>query len=370
METTYESPQPVYTPRPAAQVHMNELMELTAESGASDIHLKAGSPPVLRINGELMLGDDYEPLRPEDMERLYHQVTTHEQRDQFEKRKELDLSYGLGGVGRFRVNVASQRSSLTIVMRRLSSHIPDINDLGLPEICKELVMEPRGLILVTGATASGKSTTLAAMINHLNGNESRRIITIEDPIEYLFRDRRCFVTQRELGGDTLSYAHALRHALRQDPDVIMVGELRDLETISAAIAAAETGHLVLSSMNTVGVPGTIDRLIDYFPPHQQQQMRVQVASILLGVLSQTLLPTSDGHGRVAAVEVMTASPAVRSMIREGKTHQLMGVMETSQRHGMQTLDQALVTLVETGQVAIEDAILKAQNKEYLRSHLR
>jgi len=359
-----------YTVKPSAMVQMRELMVLSAETGASDVHLKAGSPPVLRVNGELVAREEFEALRPDDMVRLYHQVTNDEQRTRFDRDKELDLSYGLGGVGRFRLNVASQRGTVTIVIRRLSSTIPDIAELGLPEICKELVMEPSGLLLITGPTGSGRSTTLAAMINHLNARESRRIITIEDPIEYLLRDRRCFVTQRELGSDTLSYADALRRALRQDPDVIIVGDMSTVETISAALTAAETGHLVLSTLNTIGAAQTIDRLVDVFPPFQQQQIRVQLASVIQGVLSQVLVPLRDGSGRTAAVEVMTATPAIRNLVREGKTIQLASVIETSGRLGMQTLDQALVSLCERGLVSVDDAMQRAQNRAMLRARLR
>ncbi len=356
--------------KPADEVHMHDLMNLTADLGASDLHLKAGSPPALRINGELEMRNEYEPLSAGDMQRLFEQITTPAHRERFAEFKELDFSYGLSGVGRFRINVGQQRSTLTIVMRRLSFEIPEIDDLDLPSICKELVMEPRGLILVTGPTGSGKSTTLAAMINHMNTRQARRIITIEDPIEYLFRDKRCFITQRELGDDTLSFSEALKRALRQDPDVILVGEMRDLETISAAITAAETGHLVLSTLHTAGAALTVDRIIDVFPPFQQQQVRVQLASIIVGVLSQTLVPTVDGRSRVAAVEVMTASPAIRTMIREGKSHQIPGIIETSQRNGMQTLDQALLALYERGLVTLNEIMLKAQNRDYVLSRLQ
>jgi twitching motility protein PilT len=354
---------------PTSEVHVDELLRLTADKLASDIHLKAGSPPVLRVHGELEFQTQYEALRPADMQRLYEQVANEERRQRFEHEKELDLSYALQGLARFRVNVGMQRGSITIVMRRLSMTIPSIEELRLPPICKELALKPRGLVLVTGPTGSGKSTTLASMIDHLNQQESRRIITAEDPIEYLFSDKRCFITQRELGDDTPTFASALKHALRQDPDVILVGEMRDLETIGAALTAAETGHLVLSTLHTAGAALTVDRIIDVFPPHQQQQVRVQLAQILEAVLSQTLLRTKDGHGRVAAIEVMVASPAVRNLIREAKTHQLPGVIETSQRLGMKTLDQALLELYQGGLVSLEDVLSKANNPEHMRSLL-
>ena len=355
---------------PMDQVHVEELMRLTDHEDASDIHLKVGSPPVLRINGRLVPQEMYELVRPEDMVRLYEQLTTPTQRTTFDNSQELDMAYGLTGVGRFRVNIALQRSTVTIVMRLLTTNIPSIDSLALPAICKELVLKPRGLVLVTGPTGSGKSTTLAAMIDYLNQRDTRRVITIEDPIEYLFQDGRCLITQRELGEDTKSFAVALRAALRQDPDVILVGEMRDLETISAAITAAETGHLVLSTLHTAGAAHTVDRIVDVFPAHQQQQVRVQLSNILEGVFSQALLPTADGEGRVAAVEVMIATPAVRNLVRDAKTHQLPGVIETGQRFGMQTLDQALVELFRRGTVRLEDVLAVADNPEHMRSLLR
>lgn len=348
---------------------IDELLRLTAREEASDIHLKVGGPPVLRINGDLVQQSQYASLSVEALEAFYEQLTTPEQRERFDRDLELDLSYGLAGVARFRVNIASQRNTLTIVMRRLSSKVPPIDELGLPGACKELVMRPRGLILVTGPTGSGKSTTLATMIDYLNRREARRIITIEDPIEYLFPDKKSFITQRELGSDTRSFADALKHALRQDPDVILVGEMRDLETIASAITAAETGHLVLSTLHTAGAALTVDRIVDVFPPHQQQQVRVQLANILEGVLSQALVPTVDGEGRVAAVEVMLATSAVSNMIREGKSHQLPGVIETGQRAGMQTLDQALMALLRRGLITREAVLARASNPDYLRSRM-
>ncbi len=357
-------------PTPSAEVYIDELLHLTTRLGASDLHLKAGSPPVLRIRGDLQVQAQYEPLSAADLARLYEQVTNPEQRRRFEQELELDLSYELEGVARFRINVAKQRGTITMVMRRLSMIIPTLDDLLLPPVCKELIMRPRGLILVTGPTGSGKSTTLAAMIDYLNERQRCRIVTCEDPIEYVFTDKQSMITQRELGEDTPSFASALKHALRQDPDVILVGEMRDLETIAAAITAAETGHLVLSTLHTAGAANTVDRIIDVFPPHQQQQVRIQLSMILEGVLSQTLLPTADGKGRVVAVEVMVASPAVRNLIREAKTHQLPGVIETSQRLGMRTLDQALIELYRRGMVTLEDILAKANNPEHVRQLLR
>jgi twitching motility protein PilT len=362
-----EPPPPPIPITPTELVHIDELLNRMAQLGASDIHLIMGRPPIVRVNGDLKPLEMYAPLRPEDVQRLFEQVTPEERRPVFERDKELDLPYEVKDLARFRVNVAKQRGTLTMVMRRLSLKIPSLESLGLPTICKELVMRPRGLILVTGPTGSGKSTTLAAMIDYLNERDARRVVTIEDPVEYVFTDKRCVITQRELGEDTTSFAEALKHVLRQDPDVILVGEMRDLETIAAALTAAETGHLVLSTLHTAGAALTVDRIIDAFPAHQQQQVRVQLASILEGVLSQTLLPTVEGGGRVAAVEVMVATPAVRNLIREAKTHQVPGVIETNQRVGMQTLDQSLLELYTRGVVALDEALSKSSNPEYLRS---
>lgn len=360
----------VATITPSDKVHIDELLRLTANKQASDLHLKVGSPPVLRIHGELAPQSMYAPLRPEDMDRLYQQMTSPSQRSRFERELELDISYELEGVSRFRVNIAKQRKTLTIVMRRVNVVIPPMEELHLPDVCKDLVMKPRGLVLVTGPTGSGKSTTLASMIDYLNERESRRIITCEDPIEYLFSDKQCFITQRELGQDTPSFASALKHSLRQDPDVILVGEMRDLDTISAALTAAETGHLVLSTLHTASAALTVDRIIDVFPPHQQQQVRTVLSNILEGVLSQTLLPTTDGKGRIAAVEVMVATPAIRNLIREAKTHQIPGVIETSQRLGMKALDQALMELYQQGKVAMDEIMAKASNPEHLMALIR
>ena len=354
---------------PSSRVHIDELLRRTERLGASDIHLKAGRPPILRIDGELRPQEIYEPLTGADTERMFGQISSPSQQTRFQEERELDMPYEIEGLARFRVNVAWQRGSVSMVMRMLSTNIPPIDALGLPPVCKELVMKPRGLILVTGPTGSGKSTTLASMIDYLNARDGRRVITAEDPIEYVFQDKKCLITQREVGEDTPSFASALKHALRQDPDVILVGEMRDLETIGAALTAAETGHLVLSTLHTAGAALTVDRIIDVFPPHQQSQVRTQLASILEGVLSQALLPTVEGKGRVAAVEVLVATAAIRNMVREGKTHQIPGVIETSQRVGMQTLDQALLSLVERGQVTPQDALAKASNPEYLRGRL-
>ncbi len=361
---------PAAPPPPAdPPEQLDDLLRLTAQQEASDLHLKVGRPPVLRIFGELTPQVTYRALIPEDLERYYRQVTSAEQRARFQRDLELDLSHEIPDLARFRINVARQRGTITMVMRRLRIKIPTLEEMNLPMVCRELVTKPRGLILVTGPTGSGKTTTLAAMIRYLNESQARRIVTCEDPIEYIFEDQKCVITQRELGEDTPSFASALKHALRQDPDVILVGEMRDVETIGMAITAAETGHLVLSTLHTAGAALTIDRIIDVFPPHQQPQVRTQLGGILEGVLSQTLLPKVGGKGQVPAVEVMVATAAVRNLIREAKTHQLPGIIETGQRIGMKTLDQALVELYRKGMVSIEHILEKASNPEHLRTLL-
>lgn len=345
---------------------INELLTLAQRIEASDIHLKVGRPPIMRVFGELHVQSLYKPLTDDDLDRIVNSITNQAQRQRFEEQLELDLSYDLPGVARFRVNIGRERAHTTIVMRLLSNAIPSLDSLRLPSVCKELIMKPRGLILVTGPTGSGKSTTLASLIDYRNARRADRIITCEDPIEYVFEDKHCLITQRELGEDTPSFASALKHALRQDPDVILVGEMRDPETIQAALTAAETGHLVLSTLHTNSAALTVDRIIDVFPAHQQAQIRTVLSNILVAVLSQTLVPSAGGHGRVAAVEVMIANSAISNLIRESKTHQLNGVIETGARNGMKTLDQALIELYRRGAATLEDILEKANDPERVR----
>ena len=349
-------------------MNIDDLLRVVVERGASDLHLKAGSPPVLRIDGKLVLYTYSDPLglTPEDMKEAFEHVTTEQQREEFARELELDFAYSIPGLARFRVNAALQRGTITLAFRRVYWTIPTIEELGLPEVCKLLALKQQGLILVTGPTGCGKSTTLAAMIDYLNERERRRVVTIEDPIEYLFRDKKCFITQRELGTDTKSFATALKHALRQDPDVILVGEMRDLETIATALTAAETGHLVLSTLHTPSAAQAIDRIIDVFPPHQQGQIRVQLSTSLEAVLYQALIPRADGNGLVVAVEVMTATPAIRNLIREGKTYQIPNVIQTGAQYGMQTFNQALRDLYQRGLIAREEAFARSNNPEELR----
>jgi len=307
-------------------MEINELLKKTVELKASDLHLKVPSPPLYRVDGALRRDDGVCPLTPQQMEDIFDQITNEEQKLSFKKELELDFAYSIAGLARFRVNVLKQRGSLNIAFRRVSFEIPTIDELGLPQILKRLILKPRGLILVTGPTGSGKSTTQAAMIDYLNEYCEQNVITIEDPIEYLYHDKKCAISQRELGSDTRSFANALKHALRHDPDVIVVGEMRDLETISTAIAAAETGHLVIGTLHTIDAPQTVDRLIDMFPPAQQHQIRLQFSQVIEAVLCQALVTKADGRGRVAAFEIMTANAAVRNLIREGKTFELPSVI--------------------------------------------
>jgi len=320
------------------------LLHIAKSQTASDLHLVVASPPFLRVNGFLEAVDGMAPLTAEDVSQAFLQITTPEEREEFHRHLELDFGYTLSGVGRLRCNAAQQRGAISLAVRLLPPEIPTVEELELPGIYKELALKPRGLIVVTGPTGSGKTTSQAAMIHHLNNNESRHIVTIEDPIEYVHPAIRCAITQRQLGSDTLSFAQALKHVLRQDPDVILVGEMRDLETASAVLTIAETGHLILSTGHAPSTSQAIERIIDLFPPHERFLAQTRLASLLVAVLCQVLLPRADGSGRIAAVEVMLANPAVRNLIREGKIYQLPNVIRTHREIGMISLDEALVNL--------------------------
>jgi len=335
---------------------IEELLRLMVEKGASDLHLRVWRPPILRIDGALRVVEGMPNITPSDLREALEHITNENQRQTFLNDLELDLAYSIRGVARFRINAFVQRDTISLAIRRVPFEVPTIDELGLPAICKTLALKPRGLVLVTGRTGMGKSTTLAAMIDHINKNEARNIITIENPIEYVFQDNKAMIAQRDLGSDTKSFGNALRHVLRQDPDVILVGEMRDLETISTAITAAETGHLVLSTLHTPSAPGAIDRMIDVFPPHQQEQIRLQLSLVLEAVLSQVLLRRSAGRGRVAAVEIMLGTDAVRNLVRESKTEQMPTYMQTGSQFGMQTMDQALHNLVRSRLVTVEEAL--------------
>jgi len=343
------------------------LKEVTARD-ASDLHLVAGISPIIRIDGDLKALEE-KPLTPEEIKSLIYSVISAEKIAQFEKSHELDFSFGVRGVGRFRTNVHVQRGSIAVAIRRLPDHIPSLSELNLPSILAELALKKRGLILVTGPTGCGKSTTLAAMVGIINQERPSHIITIEDPMEYLHSHEKSVVEQREVGSDTFSFAESLRRCLRQDPDVILIGEMRDLETIATAITAAETGHLVLATLHTPDAPGAVDRCIDVFPPHQQSQIRTQLANTLQAVIAQILLPKKNGRGRIPAVELLIASSAMRNLIRTGKSHQLPTVMETGIQLGMRTMDQALKDLVNRDMVSYETAVVRVRNRTVFEKSL-
>jgi twitching motility protein PilT len=315
---------------------------------ASDLHLVADSPATFRIDGSLEPANGVAPLSAEDINEAFLQITTPEEREEFHRHLELDFGYTLPDVGRLRCNAAQQRGAISLAVRLLPPKIPTIDELELPQICKELAVKPRGLVVVTGPTGSGKSTTLAAMIQHLNTNESRHVVTIEDPIEYVYPTIKCAVTQRQLGSDTLSFANALKHILRQDPDVILVGEMRDPETADAVLTVAETGHFILTTGHAPSATQAMERIIDLFPPHQRHLAQTRLASLLIAALCQVLVPRADGAGRIAAVEIMLGNPAVKSLIREGKLYQLPNVIRTHREMGMISLDEALVSLYLKG----------------------
>ena len=347
----------------------DELLALVAEKGASDLHLTVGSPPIMRLDGSLVPLDGADPLTSDDVDTYLKQVTNSKQRTAFKKEKEMDFAYSLAEVARFRVNALWQRGSVSLAFRRVPSEVPSVDELGIPQVCKELILRPRGLILVTGPANSGKSTTVAAMLRHLNENANRNVITIEDPIEYLFRNGKCLFRQRDLGDDTLAFHTALVHALRHDPDVVVIGEMRDLDTISTAMTAAETGHLVLGTLHTVDAAQSIDRIIDMYPYGQQQQVRLQLSQVIEAVLSQTLLPRIGG-GRAAAVEIMLVNNVIRRHIRDHKIFEIPPNIEMGSREGMQTLDMAMANLVVSGAVALESAQQKTGNPAKLNEWLQ
>ncbi|MDI6891852.1 MAG: type IV pilus twitching motility protein PilT [Actinomycetota bacterium] len=347
---------------------LNDLLMEAFEKGASDLHLTVGVPPTIRVHG-VLVHLDHPVLAQEDTKGLVYSILNDEQRERLEKNWELDFSYSLPGKARFRVNIYFQRGSCAAAFRLIPAEIRGLEELGLPLALEGLAKRPRGFVLVTGPTGSGKTTTLASLIDIINETQEVHIITIEDPIEYLHQHKKAIVNQREVGSDTKAFASALKYVLRQDPDVILIGEMRDLETISVALTAAETGHLVFATLHTQDSPQTIDRIIDVFPPHQQQQVRIQLAGTLQGIISQQLLPTSDGKGRIVAVEVLTPTPAVRNMIREAKTHQIYNAIQTGQKYGMQTMDQALAGLYRRGKITYEIALERAIDPQDLRQLL-
>jgi len=360
MITTQMPPRPASKAISLDEVHVDDLLRLIVEKGASDLHLAVGVPPILRLDGKL-IHTNYERLTPRDSQRLVYDVLTDEQIQRFESSLELDFSYSIAKLSRFRVNIYRDKGNVATAFRVIPTRIPTIRELGLPAILEDLCRKPRGLVLVTGPTGSGKSTTLAAMINQINNEVAHHIITIEDPIEYLHQHKLSVINQRELGQDTRSFANSLRAALREDPDVILVGEMRDLETISTAITCAETGHLVFATLHTNNAPQTVDRMVDVFPPEQQEQIRFMLSNNLEAVLCQALLPRAGTPGRICAMEIMTASPAIRNLIREAKAHQITSVIQTSANLGMQTMDQCLRDLYQKGLVSYDEALSRAMN---------
>ncbi len=347
---------------------VEEILSAAKKAGASDVHITVGIPPKMRVNGKLIMMEG-ERLMPADTMTIAESVMNDVQKVRFEEKGEVDMSFAIAGEGRYRVNIYKQRGSAAMAFRLVDTVVPAPETLGVPNSVIDLYRKKRGLVLVTGPTGSGKSTTLAAIIDKINNNRESHVITLEDPIEYLHQHKRSIVNQREIGLDSMSYANALRAALREDPDVILVGEMRDFETISVAITAAETGHLVLSTLHTIGAASTVDRVIDVFPPHQQQQIRVQLANVLEAVVSQQLVPTIDQKGRVAAFEVLHTNSAVRNLIREGKTHQITSVMQTNRKMGMLTMDDALVQLYQQYKIDKEMAIQFAQDPENIKNKL-
>lgn len=349
-------------------MQIEEILIKAGEAGASDVHLTAGLPPKMRKNGSL-ISMAFPELTAEDTREAASHVMSKEQMEMLAKRGEYDLAYSIPGKGRYRVNAFRQRGAIALAFRLVAEKIPSPEELGVPASIIDLYQRKRGLVLVTGPTGSGKSTTLAAIIDKVNQHRDAHIITLEDPIEYYHPHKMSMVNQREIGLDTQSYANALRAALREDPDVILVGEMRDYETISVAVTAAETGHLVLSTLHTIGAASTVDRIIDVFPPHQQQQIRVQLSNVLEAIISQQLIPRPDGNGRVAAFEVLHANTAIRNLIREGKSHQIANIMQTSRRLGMITMDDAIAELVRDRKITRQMAVSFAQDPDSIGSKL-
>ena len=344
-------------------MHLNDLLKIAVASGASDLHLKVGSYPMMRVNGTLVVASEEKRLDRADTETMAGLLFTPEHKEKFRNHQEVDLAYSVAGLGRFRCNVFQQRGTVGIVLRVIPTRIRTVDELGLPPVLKRIAEETRGLVLVTGTTGSGKSTTLAAMIDHINATRSSHIMTVEDPIEYLHRDYQSIVSQREVAVDTSSFSHALRSALRQDPDVILVGEMRDFETVETALLAAETGHLVFSTLHTLDATETVNRIISVFPPHQQRQIRIQLATVLRAAISQRLMPRADGLGRVPAVEVMVTTPFIRDcIVDKDRTNQIpTAIASGTSQYGMQSFDQSIFGLYQQGFVTLDEALRWASN---------
>lgn len=347
------------------EVHIDDLLNIVVDKGASDLHLCVGVPPIVRIDGEL-IALNYTKFDGLGTQRMIYDILSDEQIQRFEQQLELDFSYALGAKARFRVNIYRDRGAVACAFRLIPTKIPTIRDLGLPAVLEELTRKPRGIVIVTGPTGSGKSTTLAAMINQMNSERNAHVITIEDPVEYLHQHGKCIINQREVGQDTHEFSNALRAALREDPDVILVGEMRDLDTMSNAIRAAETGHLVFATLHTNSAASTVDRIVDSFPASQQDQVRLMLSNSIQAVLCQQLLPRAGMPGRICAMEIMIATPAIRNLIREAKTHQITSIIQTSSNVGMMTMDQHLRELYVRGLISFDDAMTRAMNPEELR----
>ena len=347
-------------------VDFSRVLNQMVEVNASDVHLTPGFPPAMRVRGRIVAMEDYPNMAPQETREIVYSILNDSQRKKFENNLQLDFAYAIPGVARFRVNVFFQRGSVAAAFRHIPTDIKDLPSLGLPAVLEEFCRKPRGFVLVTGPTGSGKSTTLASMIDLINVEREEHILTIEDPIEFLHQHKKCIVNQREVGSDAIDFSVALKSALREDPDVILVGEMRDIETISTALTAAETGHLVFATLHTQSTAQTVDRIIDVFPPHQQQQVRMQLSIALQGIVTQQLLPTSDGAGRVVGAEVLIPTPAIRNLIREGKTHQIYSALQTSGSIGMQTMDAHLAQLVRMGRITRSLAEQRASVPEELK----
>ncbi|HEX8000845.1 MAG TPA: type IV pilus twitching motility protein PilT [Pyrinomonadaceae bacterium] len=353
--------------QPASQITLSELLRKLAEMGGSDLHITTNTPPQVRVDGHLRQLEGYKPLTSADTKELAYSVLTDAQKHRFEENLELDFSFGVKGLSRFRANIFNQRGAVGAVFRAIPYEIKPFEALGLPTVVKTLCDKPRGLILVTGPTGSGKSTTLAAMIDKINNDRHEHILTIEDPIEFLHNHKNCLVNQREVNADTRGFAEALRTALRQDPDVVLVGEMRDLETIESALRIAETGHLTFATLHTNSAASTINRIIDVFPSEQQSQIRAQLSLVLEGILCQALLPRADGHGRAMALEILVPNSAIRNLIREDKVHQIYSMMQTGQdKYGMQTFNQALASLYHKRQITLDIAMQRSSNQDELK----
>jgi len=352
-----------------AAYSIDDLLERMVTRNASDLHLSVGAPPAMRVHGHMERLTDFPALAAEDTQQLLYRIMSSEQQKNLEIKRQIDMSHSIPGLARFRVNIYFQREALGAAFRLIPEELKTLEELGLPSTLHEFADKPRGLVLVTGPTGSGKTTTLAALIDEVNRTRSEHILTIEDPIEFIHRHKRCIVNQREIGPDATSFGEALRAALRQDPDVILLGEMRDLETIGTALTAAETGHLVFGTLHTQSAPGTIDRIIDVFPAEQQEQVRVQIATSLQGVITQTLLPTADGTGRVAALEILIPDDAVRNLIRQGKVEQIYSVMQTAGSRGMQTMEQALAELTMRRVITKDAALAASSRRDQLESLL-